>query len=216
MCGITLGIYVCGGITGAHLNPAVTIALAMFRGFPWKKVPTFIFAQTLGAFIAAACVYWNYKEAFNTFHTSHPNLGIVPSTGGVFCTYPAILPDGTIIGTWPSFVDEFLASVLLIFVIFAINDQNNLPPGSNMAPLMIGLLVLAIGLAFGIQTGYAINPARDFGPRLFSYAAGWGEEVWTYGNNYWWIPVVAPIVGAVVGGGLYDFFLLSHSPSEFE
>src|SRR5229473_2704193 len=158
---VTMGIYVAGKISGAHLNPAVTLALAVFRGFPWRKVLPYSIAQVAGAFVAAALVYRNYLPAF---HQVDPHL---EKTAGVFTTFPAFpnLPQA-------GFLDQVIGTALLLLFIFAITDEFNMPPGANMAPLMIGLVVVAIGMSFGGMHGYAINPARDFGPRLFTAVAG--------------------------------------------
>jgi glycerol uptake facilitator protein len=192
--GVTMGIYVAGKISGAHLNPAVTLALAVFRGFPWKKVLPYSIAQVAGAFVAAALVYKNYLPAF---HQVDPQL---EKTAGVFTTFPAfpsLLQAG--------FLDQVIGTGLLLLFIFAITDEFNMPPGSNMAPLMIGLVVVAIGMSFGGMHGYAINPARDFGPRLFTVVAGFRNNGITDGIRVWWVPVVAPLIGGVIGAGVYDF-----------
>jgi glycerol uptake facilitator protein len=192
--GVTMGIYVAGRVSGAHLNPAVTLALAIFRGFPWKKVLPYSIAQVAGAFVAAALVYRNYLPAF---HQVDPQL---ERTAGVFTTFPAFpnLPQA-------GFLDQVIGTALLLLLVFAITDELNMPPGSNMAPLMVGLVVVAIGMSFGAMHGYAINPARDFGPRLFTVLAGFRNNGITDGNRVWWVPVVAPLVGGVVGAGVYDF-----------
>jgi glycerol uptake facilitator protein len=192
--GVTMGIYVAGKISGAHLNPAVTLALAIFRGFPWKKVLPYSIAQVAGAFVAAALVYRNYLPAF---HQVDPNL---EKTAGIFTTFPAF-PDLPQAG----FLDQVIGTALLLLLIFAITDEFNMPPGSNLAPLMIGLVVVAIGMSFGAMHGYAINPARDFGPRLFTVLAGFRNNGITDGNRVWWVPVLAPLVGGVLGAGVYDF-----------
>jgi glycerol uptake facilitator protein len=192
--GVTMGIYVAGKISGAHLNPAVTLALAIFRGFPWKKVLPYSIAQVAGAFAAAALVYRNYLPAF---HQVDPNL---EKTAGIFTTFPAF-PDLPQAG----FLDQVIGTALLLLLIFAITDEFNMPPGSNLAPLMIGLVVVAIGMSFGAMHGYAINPARDFGPRLFTVLAGFRNNGITDGNRVWWVPVLAPLVGGVLGAGVYDF-----------
>jgi glycerol uptake facilitator protein len=191
---VTMGIYVAGKISGAHLNPAVTLALAVFRGFPWKKVLPYTVAQVAGAFVAAALVYKNYLPAF---HQVDPQL---ERTAGVFTTFPAF-PTFLQAG----FLDQVIGTGLLLLFIFAITDEFNMPPGSNLAPLMVGLVVVAIGMSFGGMHGYAINPARDFGPRLFTVVAGFRNNGITDGNRVWWVPVVAPLVGGVIGAGVYDF-----------
>ena len=192
--GVTMGIYIAGKISGAHLNPAVTLALAAFRGFSWRKVIPYSIAQTLGAFAAAAVVYWNYLPAFRQ---ADPQLKV---TAGVFTTFPAFpaLPQA-------GFLDQLVGTGLLVLMIFAITDEYNIPPGANLAPLMIGLVVVAIGMSFGGMHGYAINPARDFGPRLFSAVAGFRNNGLTDGTKVWWIPVVAPLLGGLLGAVIYDF-----------
>ena len=191
---VTMGIYIAGKISGAHLNPAVTLALAVFRNFPWSKVAPYSVAQTAGAFAAAALVYWNYAPAF---HQVDPQL---ERTAGVFTTFPAFpgLPQA-------GFLDQLIGTGLLLLLIFAITDEFNMPPGANLAPLLIGLVVVAIGISFGGMHGYAINPARDFGPRLFTAVRGFRNNGLTDGARVWWVPVVAPLLGGLLGAAVYDF-----------
>ncbi|HTR65986.1 MAG TPA: MIP/aquaporin family protein [Terriglobales bacterium] len=191
---VTMGIYVAGKVSGAHLNPAVTLTLAVFRGFPWRKVLPYCLAQTAGAFAAAGLVFWDYLPAF---HRVDPNL---EKTAGVFTTFPAFpaLPAA-------GFLDQIIGTALLLLLILAIIDEFNMPPGSNLAPLMIGLVVVAIGMSFGGIHGYPINPARDFGPRLFTVAAGFRNNGITDGSRVWWIPIVAPLLGGLVGAAVYEF-----------
>lgn len=200
--GVMMGVYVSGGISGGHLNPAVTFANCVFRKFPWKKLPIYAFAQFLGAFLAAFVVYGNYKSAFDDFE----GYGIRTVTGetasaGVFCTYPA--PFMTRTGMVFS---EIIASSILMIVIYAIGDVNNTPAGP-LGPLILFFLIFGIGATFGWETGYAINPARDFGPRLASAILGYGSQVWSAGGYYFWIPIVCPVIGCTFGGFLYDFFI---------
>ena len=192
--GVTMGIYVAGKISGAHLNPAVTLSLAVFRGFPWRRVLPYSLAQTTGAFVAAAVVYRNYLPAFKQFD---PGL---ERTAGVFTTFPAF-------PTWPSagFLDQVIGTALLLLLIFAITDELNTPPGANLAPLMIGLVVIAIGMSFGGMHGYPINPARDFGPRLFTVVAGFRNNGLTDGSGAWLVPIAGPLVGGLIGSAIYDF-----------
>jgi glycerol uptake facilitator protein len=191
---VTMGIYVAGKISGGHLNPAVTLALAVFRGFPWRKVVPYSIAQTAGAFLAAALVYRNYLPAFHRFDPA------LEKTAGVFTTFPAF-------PAWPQagFLDQVIGTALLLLMVLAITDELNVPPGANLAPLMIGLIVVAIGMSFGGMHGYAINPARDFGPRLFTAMAGFRNNGLTDGPRVWWVPVFAPLLGGLVGAGVYDF-----------
>lgn len=192
--GVTMGIYIAGKVSGAHLNPAVTLALAVFRDFSWRKVLPYSIAQTFGAFAAAALVFWNYRPAF---HQVDPQL---ERTAGVFTTFPAFpgLPQA-------GFLDQLIGTGLLVLMIFAITDEFNLPPGANLTPLLIGLVVVAIGMSFGGMHGYPINPARDFGPRLFAALAGFRNNGLTNGTHVWWIPIVAPLLGGLGGAAVYDF-----------
>lgn len=200
---VTMGIYVAGRVSGAHLNPAVTLALAVFRDFPWLKVLPYSLAQTAGAFAAAALVYWDYLPAFRQID---PQL---EKTAGVFTTFPAFpaLPQA-------GFLDQVIGTGLLVLLVFAITDEFNAPPGANLAPVLIGLVVVAIGMSFGGMHGYPINPARDFGPRLFTVLAGFRNNGLTDGIRVWWIPVFAPLLGGLAGAAVYDFgirrFLRSH------
>lgn len=190
---VTMGIYVAGKVSGAHLNPAVTLALAVFRDFPWRKVLPYSTAQIAGAFAASALVFWNYLPAFRQ---ADPQL---ERTAGVFTTFPAFpqLPQA-------GFLDQLIGTGLLVLLVFAITDEFNSPPGANLAPAMIGLVVVAIGMSFGGMHGYAINPARDFGPRLFTVFAGFRNNGLTDGTRVWWIPVVAPLAGGLAGAAIYD------------
>jgi len=198
---VTMGIYIAGRISGAHLNPAVTLAVAIFRGFSWKKVLPYSLAQIGGAFFAAAVVFWNYRLQF---------LSVDPTlerTAGVFTTFPAF-PAQPLAGL----VDQIIGTALLLMMILAITDERNTPPGSNMAPLMIGLIVVAIGMAFGGVHGYAINPARDFGPRLFTVMAGFRNNGLTDGSFVFWVPIVGPLIGGVIGAAAYDVAIRKYLP----
>jgi glycerol uptake facilitator protein len=204
--GVTLGIYVAGRMTGAHLNPAVTIALAAFRGFSWKKVAPYCLAQTFGAFVGALLVRWNYSEVIDKFDPGH-----TIKSQGIFSTLPGngVLP----VHMGGAFRDQIIGTAILMFLILAITDLRNTAPAANLAPLMVGLVIVAIGMAWGTDAGYAINPARDFGPRLASWVTGYGtawKDQW--GDLYFWVPIVAPVIGALIGAGLYDLFIGRNLP----
>ncbi|RZU10670.1 glycerol uptake facilitator protein [Kribbella rubisoli] len=206
--GVTLGIYVAGRMSGAHLNPAVTVALAAFRGFSWRKVLPYVLAQFLGAFVAALVVRWNYTEAL---HKVDPGLTI--KTQGVFSTLPG---NGSLdlgVHMWGGFRDQIIGTAILMMVILAITDLRNTAPAANMAPFIIGLLVVGIGMAWGTNAGYAINPARDFGPRVASLITGYGGALKDqFGDLYFWVPIVAPILGALLGAFLYDLLVGRNLP----
>ena len=204
--GVTLGIYTAGRISGAHLNPAVSIALAAFQGFPWRKVAPYVVAQTLGAFVAALIVRWNYTEVIAAVDPGHTK-----KTQGIFNTLPG---NGTLpVGTGGALRDQIIGTAILVFLVFAITDARNSAPLANLAPLLVGLLVVAIGMAWGTNAGYAINPARDFGPRLATFLTGY-QGAWRdqYGNLFFWVPIIGPIVGGLVGGALYKFGLQRYLP----
>jgi MIP family channel proteins len=208
--GVVMGVYVAGGISGAHLNPAVTLAAAVLRGFSWKKVVPYCIAQLAGAFVASAVVYLTYHDALNAFDGGVRHVLGPQGTAGIWATYPqsflAPIPGGLI--------DQIVGTALLVLCIFALSDVKNLAPSSNLGPLLVGFLVLAIGMTFGYNCGYAINPARDLGPRVFTYMAGWGGEVFTAGGGWWWVPIVGPLIGGVLGGWIYDLFITRHHPKQ--
>jgi glycerol uptake facilitator protein len=201
-----LGIYVAGAISGAHINPAVTLAFAVTGKFPWSKVIPYWMAQLVGAFIAALILYFVYQGALvHALAVNKLTIGQIaqPVTsngyGWVFYTYPKAF-----VGTFGAFGDEFIGTALLVGLIFAIVDIRNQPVQANLNPLIIGLLIVAIGASFGLNTGYAINPTRDFGPRLWIAIVSGGASL-SADNYYFWIPIVAPLVGGVVGGLIYDY-----------
>jgi glycerol uptake facilitator protein len=197
--GVMLGIYVAGKISGAHLNPAVTLALAVFKGFEWRKVLPYSLAQFLGAFVAALIVRWNYTEVLHKF-----DPGLTIKSQGVFSTLPGngALP----VSTWGGFRDQVIGTAILLFLILAITDIANSPPAANLTPFIIGLLIVGIGMAWGTDAGYAINPARDFGPRLAEFLTGYGGAMRDQNNHfYFWVPIIGPLIGGVLGAGLYQW-----------
>jgi glycerol uptake facilitator protein len=207
---VTLAVYVAGGISGAHINPAVTLAFATFRDFPWRKVPGYMIAQVLGAFVAAALLYLNYKQAINSFEAANDitrgEENSIP-TFSIFATFPAEFYTNVA----GPFLDELIGTALLVGIVVALVDQYNQAPKANLGPFVIGLVVLGIGMSFGANSGYAINPARDLGPRLFAWIQGWGD-IAVPGNyvnidGYMWIPIVAPLIGGLIGAFVYDFFI---------
>lgn len=188
---VLMGIFISGGISGAHLNPAVTLALAATGRFPWSKVGHYIAGQFVGAFLGAAIVYAVYYAKWLQFDAG------LESTAGVFATFPAVA------GFWPGFIDQVVGTALLMALILAIGDKLNNPQGAAWGALGVAFTVMAIGMSFGGMHGYAINPARDLGPRLFALVAGFKNT--GFENGVWLVPVIGPIVGAMVGAFIYDF-----------
>jgi glycerol uptake facilitator protein len=184
--GVTMGVYAVGKFSGAHLNPAVTIGLAFNGVFPWSKVPGYILAQVIGAFIGAVIVYLHFLPHWKVTEDPAAKLG-------TFATGPAI-PN-----VFANLLSEFIGTFVLMLGILTIG-ANKFTDGLN--PLSVGLLIVAIGVSLGGTTGYAINPARDFGPRLAHFLLpihGKGSSNWGYA----WIPIVGPILGGSVGALFY-------------
>lgn len=205
---VTMAIYVAGGVSGAHLNPAVTLALAAYRRFPWRKVPAYVLAQFVGAFAASAIVYWTYREGLDQFDHGVREVTGPLATASIWATYPqpflSIFPG--------ALLDQTIGTALLVLLLFALSDRRNHGADDKLAPLMVGGVVTLIGMTFGFNAGYAINPARDFGPRLFTYFAGWGSAVFQSHHAYWWVPIVGPCVGGLLGGLCYDLVIARHHP----
>jgi glycerol uptake facilitator protein len=203
------GVYVAGGVSGAHINPAVTLAFAVRRAFPWVKVVPYMLAQLVGAFAAAAVVYSVYSWAIDAFNAK---AGVPRSesldTYAIFATFPAEYFGGS---WWGPLLDQIVGTAVLVLLIFALIDARNSAPAANLGPFLIGMVVVTIGLTFGPNAGYAINPARDFGPRLWTFLTGWGElalpGTHEWFSFYFWIPIVGPLIGAVVGAVVYDLFI---------
>jgi glycerol uptake facilitator protein len=188
---VLMGFCVAGRVSGAHLNPAVTLALAVFRSFPWAKVLPYMLAQLVGAYAGAALVYVNYLPAFRVVD---PDLS---RTANVFTTFPTF-PEAW----WFGFFDQVIGTALLVGLIFAITDPANEPVSPGVQPIVIGLVVVAIGVSWGGMHGYAINPARDLGPRLLTATVGFKKT--GFGDAVWLVPIIGPLVGGLLGALVYD------------
>ena len=199
---VTIAIYVTGAVSGAHINPAVTIALMIHRDFPKKKVLPYIISQVLGCFVGAGTVYLLFSKLFLSFESS--NNVIRDSVGGlvtakIFSTYPNLA-----LNSFDALLVETFITMLLVIVILAVGEEKNSnKPMANLAPVFIGVTIAIIGGSFGVLTGFAMNPARDFGPKIFAVLAGWGTEA-LGPNMYFWVPIVGPIIGAILAGFIFD------------
>lgn len=203
--GVAMAVYVAGRLSGAHLNPAVTLALSAFKGFPAGKIAPYVAAQLAGAFVGALLVRFTYGDAINRVDPHHTK-----ATQGIFSTSPDI---GVSLTT--AFADQVIGTAILVAVIFALTSAVNNPPQANVGPLIIGLLVVGIGLGWGANAGYAINPARDFAPRLASWITGY-SDAWFSTNGpqlYFWVPIVAPLIGGLIGGALFVFCIEKFLPA---
>jgi aquaglyceroporin related protein, other eukaryote len=190
-------IYVSGGISGAHLNPVITMVLWFYRGFPKRKMPEYFLAQFIGALIAAFTAYGLYYASIHDFENAH-DTG-VNSIVTSFVTSQR----QTFIDAATAFFNEFMGTAMLVIVILALGDDSNAPPGAGMNAFVIGLVVTLLNYTFTYQTGFAGNPSRDFGPRLALLALGYGSELFT--NPYWFYgPWAGALCGASIGGLLYD------------
>ncbi|QXI54727.1 MULTISPECIES: MIP/aquaporin family protein [Pseudomonas] len=211
--GVSMAIYLSAGISGAHLNPAVSIALSLFTDFEKRKLPFYIICQVAGAFCGALLVYTLYSNLFFDFEQSrHMIRGTEASLelASVFSTYPH-----SALSTGQAFLVEVIITAILMGVIMSLTDDNNGLPRGPLAPLLIGLLIAVIGSSMGPLTGFAMNPARDFGPKLMTFLTGWGEISLTGGRDipYFLVPIFAPIVGACLGAAAYRGLIARHLPS---
>lgn len=206
---VTIAIYATGSVSGTHANPAVTLALALFRGFSWSKVLPYWIAQIIGAFLGASIVYVLFGPVIDHYNEVHQLTREAGGAAGVFFTHP-----GLAITPMHALLDQIILTAFLLFGIFAITEQyNEMAPGANSGALMIGLLVATIGASMGYLEAWAINPARDFGPRLFAFFAGWGRSALPAPDNYWWVPIVGPLIGGVVGGAAYQYLVHPFLPA---
>ncbi len=218
---VALAVYVTGRLSGGHLNPAVTLALAVRGEFPRERVAPYWAAQVVGAFLAGVILYYDYAEAFHAFERKHEITvrgtmvgGALPEPAaggaGVFATYPAF--DNLA----RNLFSEVLGTAILLMGVCALTDPRNTAPSRALTPLLVGLVVWSIGLSLGGLTGYAINPARDFGPRVASALLGWGNAVFRSHGWYFWVPIVGPLVGGICGTWLYEFAIGRFLPAADE
>ena len=210
--GISLAVYLTSGISGGHLNPAVTGALWRFAGFPGRIVFPYIVSQGAGAFGGAVLAYVLYSTMFTEFESAHHIArGSVESLqlASIFSTYPAAS-----LSIWHAALVEVVITSMLMGMIMALTDDGNGVPKGPLAPLLIGLLVAVIGASTGPLTGFAMNPARDFGPKLFTWMAGWGDIAMTGGRDipYFIVPIIAPLIGACLGAAIYRYLIGNNLP----
>ncbi|CAK6958264.1 aquaporin-7 [Scomber scombrus] len=205
--GVALGVHVGGKVSGAHMNAAVSFTMCAFGRLAWKMLPLYVFAQLLGSFLAAGTIYGVYYDAIYDYCGGNLTVNGVRATAGIFATYPA--PYLSLLG---GFIDQVFGTAMLLLCLIALSDQRNKPAAAGSEPVTVGLLVLLIGISLGSNSGYAINPTRDIAPRVFTAIAGWGPDVFRAGNGWWWVPLVAPPVGGVLGAGLYKALVELHHP----
>jgi glycerol uptake facilitator protein len=206
---VTIAIYTTGAVSGCHANPAVTLALALYRKFSWKKVAPYWVAQTVGAVVGAWIAYVLFGPVIDHFNLVNHLTRSQGGAAGVFFTHP-----GAGITTLHAFGDEIILTAFLVFGIFAVTEQyNEMAPGANFGAVVIGLLVALIGASMGYLESWAINPARDLGPRTFCFFMGWGSAAFPSPQNYWWVPIVGPLIGGAVGGAAYQTLIHPFLPA---
>lgn len=211
---VAVAVYVAGGVSGAHINPAVTLALAVKRGFAWAKVIPYMVSQVIGAFLGALVVYLIYRDGLVA--AGMPNVWCT-SPGGIFTTAFWGGTGAAAVGSYSlltTAIDEFFGTAMLLWGVLAIVDKKNVGGFPNLWPLLIGFVVLAIGLSQGGTSGYAINPARDFGPRVLGTLVG---TKGLFSGAYWFVsPIIATLCGGVFGAASYDWFITPFLPSKEE
>jgi glycerol uptake facilitator protein len=204
---VLVAVYIAGGVSGAHINPAVTIALAVKRDFPWSKVGPYILVQIAGAFVGALGVYLVYREGL-----------VAAGMPNVWSTGPGALfgtsfwgADGAARASTGSYsllnasIAEFFGTMVLLWGVLASGDEKNMGLKNNMGPFLVAFTVVAVGLSLGGPSGYSINPARDLGPRIFGLLVG---TKGLFDGIYWLIPpVLVPAIAGGVGIYLYDWFI---------
>ncbi|XP_060136367.1 aquaporin-7 [Zootoca vivipara] len=204
--GVMLGIHVAGGISGAHMNAAITFANCVVGNLPWYKLPAYVIGQFVGSFLASAITFALYYEALIDYSGGTLTVGGHSGTANIFATYPS-----PYMSTLGGFVNEFITTAVLLIGILAINDLNNAGALPGTHALSVGLLVAVIGMSLGMNTGYAINPSRDLPPRIFTAIAGWGLDVFKESNHWWWVPIGAPMLGSLLGIFIYNIFIDFHN-----
>ncbi|XP_042308317.1 aquaporin-7-like [Sceloporus undulatus] len=193
------------------MNASITFANCLTGRLQWYKLPAYVIGQFVGSFLAACTVFVMYYEALQDYTGGNLTVTGPTATAGIFSTYPA-----PYVSLWGGFFNEFIATCILLVGILAINDTKNAAALHGTGAFITGLLVVGIGMSMGMNTGYAINPSRDLPPRIFTAIAGWGPEVFSAANCWWWVPIVAPMLGSLVGVFVYNILIDFHNRSQKE
>ncbi|XP_034466872.1 aquaporin-10a [Hippoglossus hippoglossus] len=205
--GVMSAMYLTKGITGAHLNPAVTLSFCVLGQAPWGRLLPYSLSQLLGAYMASGLVFLVYYDAIMDFSGGVLTVYGPNETASIFATYPS---DYMSLGG--SFLDQVVGTGMLMLCILCLNEKRNTPAPTELIPAIVGVIVLGISMSMSGNCGAAINPARDLGPRLLTLTAGWGTEVFTCYNYWFWVPLVAPLIGGVLGSFMYTIFIKLHLP----
>ncbi|TPP57176.1 Aquaporin [Fasciola gigantica] len=201
---VMMGVFFAGGNGSGHINPAITLAFAVIGRVPWIRVPLYSISQLLGAFVGACVVLLvNWPNIENYTKTNDSGIYTVTTTGSIFVTNPAA-------SNLHCFMDQIVGTALLTAGALAIVEKRAWEMPRCLHPPMFGFLVCALVQAYALNAGCALNPARDLGPRLVLLCCGWGGSAFTSGNYYFWVPIVGPYVGAVLGALLYELTIGIH------
>lgn len=213
---ISLAIYATGALSGAHMNPATTVSFAVFRGFSWRQVPAYVLSQLLGAFLAAGVLYSLFSGVLVQFESAHGIVRGAPGSELSAMVYGEYFPNPSVTASLPwmaeavglsqAMLAEGIGTAFLAFFVFAVTDAGNSSgPGKRLLPVFIGLAVSIIISVVAPLTQAGLNPARDFGPRLFAYLAGWGRvAIPGPHGGFFLVYILSPIIGAVSGAALYQ------------
>ncbi|CAJ0574761.1 unnamed protein product, partial [Mesorhabditis spiculigera] len=205
---IAFGVAVSAKLSGGHINPAVSLMFLSFGSLKPLRFILYTLVQIAGAFVGAALTFVLYNDAINNFDGGNHTVVGAHKTAQIFASYPA--PH---LGTINGLTDQIIATAVFCFLIAHFTDERRTSYPNWVRPLLIGLSFVAIGTAFSFNCGYPCNPARDFGPRLFTLLAGYGGETFTY-RGWWWVPIVGPFIGALIGAWLYQFTIGFHTSIE--
>jgi len=211
---LMIGICISGGVSGGHLNPAVTLAMAAIKNLKLIQVPVYMAGQYLGAFLASLVLWGEYADAITMVEvviSQNNSTRYSSATHGIFASYPFF--ELKQVSTLSLAMDQMLGTAMLLIIILSVTDKKNMKIESSLVPLTIGLGLTAVHLSFGLNAGSAINPARDFAPRLLTLLAGW-DQPFKAAQSWFWIPWLVPHVGGVVGALLYQFMVAIHHPLE--
>ncbi|XP_028832246.1 aquaporin-10a isoform X2 [Denticeps clupeoides] len=205
--GVMSAMYLCKGVSGAHLNPAVSLSLCVVGQLPWKKLIPYSLCQVLGAYLGSAVVFFVYYDAIMEYSGGVLTVTGQNETASIFATYPS-----DYVSLKTSFLDQVVGTALLMLCILPVTDEKNTPAPDSLTPPIVAAVVLGISISLSANCGAAINPARDLGPRLLTLSAGWGTEVFSCFDYWFWVPLVAPMLGGVLGSLLYIFVIQWHLP----
>ncbi|VDP70491.1 unnamed protein product [Echinostoma caproni] len=197
--GVTMGLFISGNMGYGLINPAISLAFAIVGKVPWIPIFPLMLCQVFGAFCGALTVYSVYEENIRWKWDGALNM----ESGLIFVTGPTV-------GNVPALIDQIIGTAILAALCLAFGDENNFKVPSYLTPTYVGLLVMSLVGALGVNAGAALNPARDFGPRLALFTIGYGEQVFTHGDYYFWVPIVGPFIGAIAGAIMYELSVGIH------